>query len=146
MYHAWSYESKMKPEAFFKALYSGIDTKPYANKSHVYAPRTEALNLTAQYRLGRLYGLYTDENLELLRRGRAPVITKGEHQGQKAHVDHILPMSKYPELENSMANLRWMPAKLNMQKSDTVTNTAKRRARDLREEVGWDINVKSNTP
>lgn len=137
MYYAHSYQDQMSPDLFFKSLYSEIKTPPYANKNHVFAPKTEILNLTAQYRLGRIYGLYTEENLTLLRRGRAPTITKGEHSGQKAHVDHILPMSKYPELENSMANLRWIPAKLNMRKSDEVTNASKRRAKDLEKETGW---------
>ena len=120
-------------------IYEIYEVSAYANKKHVFAPKTEQLNLIANWKLGELYGLHTQENLELLKRGKSPTITKGKYKGEKAHVDHILPASKFPELENSMANLRWLPASLNRKKSDNLTNVGKRRARDLVKETGWKV-------
>ena len=93
--------------------------------------------MEAQYRLGKQYGIYTKDNIDLLRRGRAPIVTKGKYSGEKLHVDHILPYADYPELENSMANLSWLPASVNLKKSARLTNAAKRRARQIMEETGW---------
>ena len=137
MFWIADYTSFLSPEDTIGTMYEVFITKPYANEDHVFAPKTEILNLLANWRLGELYGLHTKENLELLRHGKAPIITKGKYKGEKAHVDHILPVSKYPELENSMANLRWLPESLNRKKSDEITNVAKRRARDLMKEAGW---------
>ena len=66
----------------------------------------EKLNLGAQYKLGRLY---TPSNLPLLRKGNAALVTKGEYAGEKIEIDHLIPYSKAPELEKSMANLTWRP-------------------------------------
>lgn len=125
----------VKPKDYLNQLYSHLPKEPYSMASHVYAPETEKLNLEAQYRLGRAYGLYTPDNLVRLRKGNSPIITVGKYSGEKAHVDHLLPRSKYPQLENSMANLTWLPASQNLRKSDKVTNAAIRRLKALREEI-----------
>jgi len=138
MYWMHEYEEAgTKPKEFLAALYKHHDSAPYANTRHVYAPLTEKLNLEAQYRLGRLYGLYTPSNLPLLRKGNAAIISKGKYTGEKIEIDHLIPYSKAPELENSMANLTWLPRTLNRKKSAKVTNAALRREKALNAEVGW---------
>ncbi|MFT5882261.1 MAG: hypothetical protein ACI9FG_000761 [Crocinitomicaceae bacterium] len=138
MYWIHEYEAQgTKPKEFLVELYKHHDSAPYANATHVYAPVTEKLNLEAQYRLGKAYGLYTPSNLVLLRKGNAAVVTKGEYTGEKIEIDHLIPYSKAPELENSMANLTWLPRTLNRSKSAKVTNGALRREKALKAEVGW---------
>lgn len=109
MYLMHEYDvSGTKPKEFLVELYKKHGSTPYANGGHVYAPLTEKMNLEAQYRLGRLYGLYTPSNLPLLRKGNAAIVTNGEYAGEKIEIDHLIPFSKAPELENSMANLTWI--------------------------------------
>ena len=106
MYWIHAYEQEgTKPKEFLANLYQHHNSAPYSNSQHVYAPNTEKLNLEAQYRLGKAYGLYTPSNLPLLRKGNAAIVTKGEYKGEKIEIDHLIPYSKAPELENSMANL-----------------------------------------
>ncbi len=139
MYWINQYEQQgTQPKEFLAKLYSEHSgTQAYQSSRHVYAPATEKLNLEAQYRLGRAYGLYTDDNLLKLRKGNAAIVTQGQYQGEKIEIDHLIPYSKAPELENSMANLTWLPRTLNRSKSAKVTNAALRRAKALQLEVGW---------
>lgn len=65
-------------------------------------------------------GCLTPENLEKLRRGGAPMVTRGPYSGQPADVDHIVPVSLAPELDKELANLELMPSKLNRQKGAKV--------------------------
>jgi hypothetical protein len=66
------------------------------------------------------WGLLTDDNLERLKRGNAPIITKGRHQGQATDVDHIVPISLAPEAGNSLANLELLPSSVNRSKGARV--------------------------
>jgi len=59
-------------------------------------------------------------NVAKLRRGRAPTITRGPYAGEKAEVDHIVPVSKAPRFENWIGNLEFMPRMLNRRKSDKM--------------------------
>ena len=77
-------------------------------------------NFTIARQLGSLTNAH--QNLEQLRRGRAPTITSGPYAGEKTEVDHIVPRSLAPELDNELANLELMPASLNRKKSDRVTS------------------------
>lgn len=65
-------------------------------------------------------GCLTPANLDLMRRGRSPVISRGPSAGEKAEVDHIVPRAHAPEIENEFANLELMPASLNRRKSDSI--------------------------
>ena len=58
--------------------------------------------------------------MDKLRRGNAPTITKGPYAGELATVDHILPRSVVPELDNKLCNLEFMPETLNRRKSDKI--------------------------
>lgn len=66
------------------------------------------------------WGLWTDTNLDLLRRGKGATITKGQHKGDTIDVDHIVPVSLAPEAGNSLANLELQPASLNRSKGARV--------------------------
>lgn len=58
-------------------------------------------------------GCLTDENIVKLRRGNSPVVTLGPYAGEKAEVDHIVPVSVAPELAKEFANLELLPQTLN---------------------------------
>lgn len=81
-------------------------------------------SLLRNFTIARQLGLLTNahQNLEQLQRGRSPIITAGPYAGEKTEVDHIVPRSLAPELDNELANLELMPASLNRKKSDRVTS------------------------
>ena len=65
-------------------------------------------------------GLLTRQNMAGLRRGQAPVVTRGPYTGQVAEVDHIVPLAYAVEIGNELANLEMLPASLNRAKSAKV--------------------------
>lgn len=73
-------------------------------------------NLVISERLG----LLTEINLERMRRGQSPEVTIGPYAGETAEVDHILPVSKFPQFSKAFWNLELMPRTLNRRKSDSV--------------------------
>ena len=75
-----------------------------------------ARNRTIAERLGCLDA----EGMELLRRGRAPTITRGPYAGEKLTVDHIIPRAVAPSLDKVLANLELMPHSLNLRKGAKV--------------------------
>jgi hypothetical protein len=75
-----------------------------------------ARNRTIAERLGCLDA----EGMELLRRGRAPTITRGPYAGEKLTVDHIIPRAVAPSLDLVLANLELMPHSLNLRKGAKV--------------------------
>jgi hypothetical protein len=75
-----------------------------------------ARNRTIAERLGCLDA----EGMELLRRGKAPTITRGPYAGEKLTVDHIIPRAVAPTLDKVLANLELMPHSLNIRKGAKV--------------------------
>ncbi|HXG49071.1 MAG TPA: hypothetical protein VNO52_15715 [Methylomirabilota bacterium] len=76
--------------------------------------------LLRNVRIADELGLLTPENREHLRRGRAAIVTRGPYAGEAAEIDHIVPRSLAPELDNELANLELLPQPLNRRKSDRV--------------------------
>lgn len=56
--------------------------------------------------------------------GRSPIVGAGPYAGEKTEVDHIVPRSLAPDLDNLLINLEFLPRTLNRRKSDTVTDRA----------------------
>ena len=65
-------------------------------------------------------GCLDEAGMAELRRGNAPVIRTGPYAGDKLSVDHIIPRSVCPELDNVLANLELMPMAMNRAKSASV--------------------------
>lgn len=55
-----------------------------------------------------------------LRKGQSPTIRRGPYSGQELTVDHIIPRAVCRELDNVVANLEFMPAKLNTSKGASI--------------------------
>lgn len=73
-------------------------------------------NLTILERLGCL----NEEGMAKLRKGNAPTITKGPYTGDIASVDHIIPRSIVPELDERLYNLEFMPSRMNGKKGNGI--------------------------
>jgi hypothetical protein len=84
-------------------------------------------NLTIVERLGATL----PEDIEEMARGRAADVRKGPYTGQVISVDHIIPRSVAPELDNVIANLELMPLSINQKKGDKVTQRQADLARKL---------------
>lgn len=69
------------------------------------------------------------EGLEKLRHRRPPMITKGPYAGELAEVDHIVPRSVCPELDNKLFNLEFMPETLNRRKAAKIGDRQRQLAR-----------------
>lgn len=73
-------------------------------------------NLTILERLGCL----TDDGMAKLRKGNAPMITRGPYAGDIVEVDHIIPRAVVPELDCKLYNLEFMPSRMNREKSAKI--------------------------
>lgn len=79
---------------------------------------TEALLRNLQ--IATKLGCTDDDGMSEMRRGRAPTVRAGPYAGDQLSVDHIVPVSRFPELDNVLANLELMPLRLNMRKGDAM--------------------------
>lgn len=87
--------------------------------------RSAAAKLTADalvrnHDIAMKLGCLNAAGLADMRRGKSPTILRGPYRGQELSVDHIIPRSVAPELDNVIANLELLPLKLNQKKNDTV--------------------------
>lgn len=73
-------------------------------------------NLVILERLGCL----DESGMEKLRRGNAPKITRGPYSGDIASVDHIIPRSVAPGLDEKLYNLEFMPSRMNNSKGAKI--------------------------
>jgi hypothetical protein len=67
------------------------------------------------------------EGMAEMRKGNAATVKRGPYKGDQLSVDHIIPRSVVPELDNVIANLELMPARMNSQKNSKIGQ----RQRDL---------------
>src|SRR5512133_3179737 len=84
--------------------------------------RGEAARLTAKGMLRKLeiaerLGCLDDEGLRNMRKGGAAIVRRGSDRGDELSVDHIIPRSVLPELDNVIANLELMPLRANERKN-----------------------------
>ena len=74
-------------------------------------------------------GCLDAEGLEEMRRGHSGTVRFGPYAGDELTVDHIIPRSVCPELDNVIANLELMPMRLNARKKDTIGSRQRDTAR-----------------
>jgi hypothetical protein len=89
------------------------------NAASPRAPGAKAQTLT-NFNQAKIWGMFTPESLERLKRGDAAPIVRGTWAGQSIEIDHIVPLSRYPQFGNELANLQLLPAKQNRSKSDRM--------------------------
>lgn len=91
--------------------------------------------LETMYRYARRYGLTSEENLALMRQGKAPFFP---NDGGVAHLDHIIPVKYAPELKTLPANLRILSASENTSRQAAIDNHCRNKVRELIEKIGND--------
>lgn len=76
-------------------------------------------------------GCFDDQGMSEMRQGKSPTIRRGPYKGQELTVDHIIPRSFAPELDNVIANLELMPWELNARKGSKFGQRQRDLARKL---------------
>jgi len=65
-------------------------------------------------------GCVDPDGLQEMHRGEAPTVHRGPYRGEKLSVDHIIPRAVVPELDNVIANLEFMPLRMNEGKNAKI--------------------------
>lgn len=78
-------------------------------------------------------GATTPEDIAAMKRGNAATVRKGPYAGDILSVDHIIPRSVAPELDNVIANLELMPLPLNQRKGNSIGQRQRDLAKKLHE-------------
>lgn len=122
---AYAEEQGSKPDAVLDeaAKLNKTDGKPYAGFLR--------WGLLENLKIAKELGLLTPDGMAELRKGKSAKITKGEHTGEEAEADYVIPRAVCPELKNQVMNLELLPASLIQAKSDKITERAKTFAREL---------------
>ncbi|MEW6305470.1 MAG: hypothetical protein AB1705_18495 [Verrucomicrobiota bacterium] len=96
-------------------------------------PRASLVNesLARNHKIAGELGLFTPENLDRLRNGKAGEVTRGPYAGEPVEIDHLVPFSLAPEVGNELANLEMLPRTLNRKKSNRVNERALKHAERL---------------
>lgn len=76
-------------------------------------------------------GSTTEEDLENMKRGQAPIVRRPPYAGEIVSVDYIIPRSVAPSLDNVIGNLELMPLSVNQRKGNKVTDRQVSLARKL---------------
>jgi hypothetical protein len=82
-------------------------------------------------RIAESLGATTPEDISAMRRGNSATVRKGPYTGDVLSVDHVIPRSIAPELDNVVANLELMPLRVNQRKGDTIGDRQRSLARQL---------------
>lgn len=75
------------------------------------------------------YGRFGEEGMAKLKTSNAPTIVRGEFAGEIATVDHLLPRSVVPELDNKIFNLLFLAESLNQRKGNKIGEYGLEKAR-----------------
>jgi HNH endonuclease len=85
----------------------------------------------ANYRTAKLWGMFTAEALPKLKRGEAVQIVRGTYTGQFFEIDHIVPVARYPQFANELANLQLLPQSQNRSKGDRMGEVENQKLQEL---------------
>jgi hypothetical protein len=65
-------------------------------------------------------GCLNVEGLAEMKRGKSPTVMMGPYKDDQLSVDHIIPRAVVPELDNVIANLEFMPMRMNAKKNSKI--------------------------
>ena len=75
--------------------------------------------------------MFGGEGLAEMRKGNAATVRRGPYVGDELSVDHIIPRSVVPELDNVIANLELLPLRVNERKNAKLGQRQRDLARKL---------------
>ena len=105
--------------------------KALAGKMSGGAARLTKAGLLRNLDIAEKLGCLDADGLAEMRKGNAPTVRRGPYIGDQLSVDHIIPRSLAPELDNVIANLELMPQRMNAGKGNRATERQVSHARVL---------------
>ena len=100
-----------------KVLDRAVALAGYTNAARAKLTKAALLrNLDIAGKLGCL----NDAGFAEMKHGKAATVMKGPYKDDQLSVDHIIPRSVVPELDNVIANLELMPMKMNAKKNAKI--------------------------
>lgn len=133
LYHLYDLERNggNVARALDRALVPGVKGEFYYSQQ---LSRNQILN---NFKTAKEMGVFDDaSNIEKMRRGMAPTITRGPNVGKVVHVDHIIPLKHAPELGNNMANLRYLANSENLARNANLDLDAAKLISEMKS-AGW---------
>lgn len=111
----------------WQAKQTGEDIEQVASKSveRIGWGSTEKGRLTAAAMVRNVaiiegLGSTEPEDLDDMKHGKTAKVRKGPYAGEVLSVDHIIPRTVAPELDNVIANLELLPLSVNQRKNDAI--------------------------
>lgn len=99
-----------------KILDAALSEAGYAGEAARMTKTAMLRNLEIATKLGTIDA----EGMSEMRKGNAATIRNGPYKGDQLSVDHILPRSVCPELDNVIANLEFMAKRQNSKKNAKI--------------------------
>lgn len=107
---------------------AAVDLANYTNRLAAQLTRESLLR---NHRIATGYQCLDADGMSEMRQGKSPTIKRGTYKGDQLSVDHIVPRSVSPELDNVIANLELMPLRANSKKKDGVGSRQVQKAEEL---------------
>jgi hypothetical protein len=124
----WLEQARLAGENPASIVHRAVETAGYSGTAGLLTEQSLLRNLEIASKLGCL----NKQGLLRMRRGGAPLVTRGPYAGDVASVDHIIPRAVAPELDCVVANLELLPLRMNESKNAKVGARQKDLAKKLR--------------
>lgn len=126
----WLAMAKKDKTSTSSVAWQAVIQAGYTNKDAQALTKAALMrNLSIAQKLGCL----DEEGLAEMRKGNAATVRNGPYEGDQLSVDHIIPRSVVPELDNVIANLELMPQRMNSKKNAKVGKRQWSHAEKLRD-------------
>jgi hypothetical protein len=112
----WLEQARLAGENPASIAHHAVETAGYSGAAGLLTEQSLLRNLDIASKLGCL----NKQGLSRMRRGGAPLVTRGPYAGDVASVDHIIPRAVAPELDCVVANLELLPLRMNESKNAKV--------------------------
>lgn len=99
--------------------------------TNALAAKATKAELLRNQKIATELGCFGIEGLDEMRQGKSPTVQVGPCKGDQLSVDHIIPRSVVPELDNVMANLEFLPLRMNESKNAKITQRQRALAEDF---------------
>ena len=107
--------------------------KAFRMNGNINSPKSNdsKKQMVANFLEAKAMGLFTADRLSLLKRGQAVSIATGQYAGELVEIDHIVPLSRYPEFANDLRNLQLLSFSQNRSKGDRIGTVEFEKLREL---------------
>lgn len=113
----WLAMAKKEKRSTAAVAWRAVFLAGYTNKE---AQELTKAALMRNLSIAQTLGCLDEAGLAEMRKGNAATVRNGPYEGDQLSVDHIIPRSVVPELDNVIANLELMPKRMNSKKNAKI--------------------------